>query len=75
MRKRMKLIDLLDTIQNWELMSIYSISDEDVIMETNTCIRALRTLGAYHEYGVDDLIAVPDDKYGAKFLIRIIEED
>lgn len=71
----MRLYDLLDVINSWDLVTIRMAYDQKLIIEEEYCVRALRTLTRYHDYIVQEVFTYPYRNITSVITIIITEED
>ena len=71
----MRLYDLLDVINSWDLVTIRMAYDQKLIIEEESCVRALRTLTRYHDYIVQEVFTYPYRNITSVITIIITEED
>lgn len=71
----MRLYDLLDVINSWDLVTIRRAYDQKLIIEEESCVRALRTLARYHDYIVQEVFTYPYRNITSVITIIITEED
>lgn len=71
----MRLYDLLDVINSWELVTIRMAYERKLIIEEKTCVRALRTLTKYYDCIVREVFTYPYNHDTSVITIIITEED
>lgn len=71
----MRLYDLLDVINRWELVTIRMVYERELIIEEETSVRALRTLTRYYDCIVQEVFTYLNDRGMLIITIIITEED
>ena len=71
----MRLYDLLDVINSWELVTIRMVYEREMIIEEKTSVRALRTLSRYYDCIVQEVFTYPYNHDTSVITIIITEED
>lgn len=71
----MRLYDLLNVINRWDLVTIKLAYEPGPIFEQEACVRALRTLVRYHDCIVQEVFTYVDHYGGSVIKIIITEED
>lgn len=71
----MRLYDLLDVINSWDLVTIRMGYERKLIIEEESAVRALRTLTRYHDCIVQEVFTYPYRNITSVITIIITEED
>lgn len=71
----MRLYDLLDVINSWDLVTIRMAYEREPLVEEEACVRALRTLTRYHDCIVQEVFTYPYHNVTSVITIIITEED
>ena len=71
----MRLYELLDVVNRWELVTIRMVYEREPIIEEESCVRALRTLTKYYDCIVREVFTYPYRNITSVITIIITEED